>query len=134
MCCELMFPSAANIRLTNDVSGISSEKITTGKFGSATATFWAIFKTNAVLPTAGRAATIIISPPWNPVVRLSSAGYPEASPVTVSVVREFCSICSNDFSTTSAIFLKSALFSPPLIISSFVDSSATASSTESAPS
>ncbi|EJX02960.1 hypothetical protein EVA_08933 [gut metagenome] len=67
-----MRPIEDKIRLTRDAPGISSEKIATAP-GLRWATWLAKFKASADLPIAGRAAKIIKSPGWNPLVMRSSS-------------------------------------------------------------
>ena len=68
-----------------------------------TATWWAILRTNAVLPMAGLAATSINSDPWRPVSILSRSMNPVGIPVTLVFFLEASSICSITFMTILSI-------------------------------
>ncbi|MNC66864.1 hypothetical protein D3C75_1173120 [compost metagenome] len=75
-----MLPSAQIIRWTSWAAPISKEKMATVSL-ARTPIFWATFKAKAVLPTEGRAATIIRSERWKPEVILSRSIKPEGMPV-----------------------------------------------------
>ena len=53
-------------------------------FAPRRATFWAMFKARAVFPMEGRAARIMKSDGWRPVVSRSRSAKPVERPVTVS--------------------------------------------------
>ncbi len=75
-----ILPSAQSIRMTSCSAPISRLKIAT--FSSVlVATFCATFSAKAVLPTEGRAATIIKSLRWKPAVILSKSRNPVGTPV-----------------------------------------------------
>ena len=72
----------ANTRATSWLLDISKEKKATF-FLERMATFWAIFKVNAVLPIDGRAATKIRSDFCKPLVRVSKSRNPVETPVKI---------------------------------------------------
>ena len=71
-------------RCASSTSDISSEKKATG-MSCFTATFSAMLATSALLPIAGRAATMIRLPGWKPPVIASMSRKPEGVPVISSL-------------------------------------------------
>ena len=116
--CSLKFPVRSEcpstlarldiIRFSREVAVISIEKIPTGTL-SFMATCSAIDIASEVLPIEGRAARMNTSPSWNPVVRRSRAGKPEAMPVQLPLLANARSI-----SPTVCLTASFRLTSPPL--------------------
>ncbi len=78
-------------RWASSTSDISSEKKATGLL-RLTATFSAMLATRALLPIAGRAATMIRLPGWKPPVIASMSRKPDGVPViSISPVESFSS-------------------------------------------
>ena len=94
-------------RVTSCSAGISREKIATGLLVRLAA-LYAKLRAKAVLPTEGRAATIIMSPAWKPWVILLMLSKPVVKPLTPSVLISFgVSIFNLTASATCSAFLNS---------------------------
>ena len=90
MSCIGKWPCVQSRRSMSCCASISSEKKATGKErGRLVAALSASERAKAVLPMPGRAARMISSPSWSPVVRLSSREKPVTVPLTASCARYF---------------------------------------------
>ena len=91
----------ATKRWASSASAISSEKSATG-LPCSTAAFSAMLHTSALFPIAGRAATMIRFPGWNPPVISSRSLNPEGVPVReVPSSDSRCSLSSSSCNTSS---------------------------------
>ena len=94
-------------RCTSCSRDISREKKATLRWAEEILMFLAMFNTKAVLPMDGRAATMMKSPFWKPLVRASREGKPLARPVMDSLFLNFRVISWSSDCTASPIGVKS---------------------------
>ena len=104
-------PSAQKIRCISCSRGISREKKAT--VPPCRATCVATFRTNAVLPMAGRAATMMRSEGWRPRVTLSSVARPVESPVIPPFALASSLTRSTASKTTSFAEINAPVVCPP---------------------